>query len=365
MSARPGRAAVLLALVAGAAACGHKGPPVPPLPRFPMTPAEVSFRQRDDAIEVAASYRLVGLDGSAIRPPVDAELLYTQPRSKDDTGGWDQPGREREFLRIAKPLALPPFDAAALGRAVQRRDRVPLGTGIPADQSLVLAVRVVEHRVPSFPSRRIVLTPASPPLAPLESLITVPEEKGVRLQWTPPADGRGRFVRLYRHLAGTPEPWTAWRIVDAASGGFLDETAHYGEDVTYAATVSVNESEVAVESAPRVTTVQYRDIFPPLPPSDIGAAPESRSIHVFWYPGGSPDEAAALVERQAEGEPGFREIGRVEAPESFFNDEHVDPAQRYRYRVIALDRAGNPARAAGPTDWLSPVGPTGPAERKP
>lgn len=365
MTTRVCRVGVLLALAAGAAACGHKGPPVPPLPHFPMTPSDVSVRQRDDALEVTASYRLVGLDGGAIRPPVGAELLYTQPRTASDTGGWDQPGREREFLRIAKPLALPAFDAAALGTAVARRDRVPLGTAIPADQALVLAVRVVDHRVPSFPSRRLVLTPARPPLPALEALLTVPEEKGVRLQWPPPADGRGKFVRLYRHLAGTPEPWTAWRIVKAAEGGLLDETAHYGDDVTYAATVSANDGDVAVESAPRTTTVQYRDVFPPFAPSDIGAAPESRSIHVFWYPGGSPDEAGALVERQVEGEPGFREIGKVEAPESFFNDENVDPTRRYRYRVIAVDRAGNQARAAGPTDWLSPVGPTGPDGRTP
>ncbi|MBP1611798.1 MAG: hypothetical protein H6Q01_461, partial [Acidobacteria bacterium] len=68
---------------------------------------------------------------------------------------------------------------------------------------------------------------------------------------------------------------------------------------------------------------------------------------------GAPDENAWIVERQREGEPEFTNRGRAEAPDAFFLDDAVEPAARYRYRVLAEDASGNRSAPVGPTEWVA------------
>ncbi len=339
--------------VAAAAGCGHRGPIAPPLPRWPNPPQEVGWRQRGERLEVNAKYQLLGLEGRRLRPPVRADVLRVTPKNAGDMAGWDTPAREHEFARTATPVALAGFAAADLGQTVVKTDDLALAQLGPPGPA-VLALVVQDKSARSTLSPRVTLIPAVPPLAPLAVFEAAPEEKGVRLRWRAADDARVHVVRIYRWKEGAAAPWTPWRVAPAADGQTFDDAAQYGDDLNYEATAARDEKDVPVESSPvRVPLVAYRDVFPPAPPRDLDAVAETGRIRVLWRPGGSPDEAATIVERQEEGEEAFRRVATVETPDSFFTDADVKPERRYRYRLIAVDKLGNQTAPVGPTEWVS------------
>ncbi len=415
---------VVLALgpVVLATGCGHRGHPVAPAPSLPATPREARFRQRGGALDAAATYPVERLGPRRLKPPAAPALLYLVPRSPGDLTGWDTPAREREFVRDAGAWGFPAFDDAAVGSSVSRVDTLVLeklgeprvhpsrrhlqplpGAGAATTETpkaVVVAVALEDAIGRSLPSARAVLRPVVPPLPALQGFAATPEETGVRLAWTPPADTRAPKVAVWRRLASESEAWDPWRVVDASAGSLLDETARYGDDLVYAA-AALREAtggeagEVpAISEFSRVDTIAFRDVFPPLPPSDLDAVAEAGAVRVFWFPGGSADEARARVERQVEAAPGpagraapdpagraapdptgsaapqpadsaapeppWTPVAVVDAPESYALDRDVVPERRYRYRVTVEDRAGNPAAPAGPSPWVSPRPPEPP-----
>jgi hypothetical protein len=203
----------------------------------------------------------------------------------------------------------------------------------------------------------VILDGRRPPLEPLESFEASAETDAIVLSWAG-AGGDATHVRLYKRVAGSPEPWKAWKVVPIDAGEYRDGGVSYGQDLVYAASASfadLGASKAPVESTlSRELTLLYRDVFPPRPPEAVDAVSIEQRIRVLWNPGRSEDERLALVERQAEGDEDWIEIGRVELPETFFVDTDVRVGERYRYRVTGVDAAGNAGEPAGPTAWVEP-----------
>lgn len=337
--------------------CGHRGAPIPPLPHLPEPPRNVEWRQRADRLEWSAAFRLRALEGGKLKPPVRPVLLALQPRHPDDLSGWDSETREHEFLRDGREIPSAPFAPSAVqsGAEEKRAEGLALGQ-IDSTGPVVLALALVDRSSRSTPSPRLVLRPAIPAL-PVPSKVEIRGEvDGVRLIWTAPEDRRVKKIRVYRWRGTDPEPWTPWQTIEAAETEIFDREARYGDLLNYAVAYGGDEGiGVAIESAlKRVPAFEYRDLFPPEPPRDVDAVAETLRIRVLWYPGHSPDDRGAAVERQTEGEEDWKRLGVVEVPESFFEDRGVVVGKRYRYRVVALDRAGNQAQVVGPTAWVTP-----------
>jgi hypothetical protein len=342
---------VLLTLALVAFGCGHRGPPTPPLPHLPERPQEVHWRQRGDELQLEARYTLRIVGGGALRPPARPEILLTT--SSAGTGSsWTASNRDREFRRVAKPLALPPFPADAASPAA-RRDAVPLAT-LPEAPELVLALTLADERARSLASPRVVLAPLRPALPAMTTLTAETRENGIELRWAAPEDARAETVRIYRWSPPAGEPWEPFRTVAAKEGLFLDEGPRYGETIVYLVAFARSGAQGTVEGLPQqLAPIDYQDRFPPAPPRDLDAVAEAGRIRVLWYPGGAPDERTWIVERQREGESEFVERGRSEAPDAFFLDDAVEPGMRYRYRVLAQDASGNGSTPVGPTDWVA------------
>ncbi len=344
-------AAALLPLALAAFGCGHRGPPTPPLPHFPEPPREVRWRQRGDELQLEARYALRIVGGGALRPPARPEILFTTSGAGQGSS-WTAANRDREFRRVARELALPPF-APDAETPTTRRDAVPLTT-LPEAQELVLALTLSDERARSLASSRAALTVLRPTLPVMTTLAAEPREHGIELRWTAPEDARAEAVRIYRWSPPAGEPWEPLRTVVAKTGVFLDEAPRYGETVVYLAAFAGAGTQLPVEGPPQqLAAIDYQDRFPPAPPRDLDAVAEAGQIRVLWYPGGAPDEKSWIVERQRDGEPEFVERGRAEVPDAFFLDDAVDPAARYRYRVLAEDVSGNRSAPVGPTDWVA------------
>jgi hypothetical protein len=320
----------------------------------PTRPDDVVFRQRHDQLEIRARVAVTGLEQRPLEPPVRPVLLAFVAKTPELAEGWDRSARDREFVRTARPFPLEPFPEGSAGRTVELRRDVPIAT-FPEAAALVLALSIEDRRGRSLPSARQVLVPADPPLPPVGALDHRVLERGVELSWQPPEDERVERVRIYRRVDEEPFEPTPWRRPDASAGKIVDEAARFGQTLRYRFVAARVDEDVPVESAPReLGPIDYRDVFPPRPVVDLEAVPASGAIRVLWFPGGSPDEVAARVERQAEGETGFRAVGRVALPDADFTDTEVDPDRRYRYRVLAVDAAGNASTPAGPSGWVSP-----------
>lgn len=314
----------------------------------------MGWRQRADQLEVHAKYQLLALEGQRLRPPVRPVVLYVAPKNAGDLAGWDTASREHEFARTAHAAPLDEFAAAELGKTMVQTNGLS-SARLEAPGPVVVALVVQDKSSRSTLSPRATFIPAKPALAPLATFTVTPEEKGVRLVWSAPDDARVHTVRIYRWNDGSPTPWEVWRSVPVSAGESFDESARYGEDLNYEAAAAGDEKDVPVEAAPaRAPMIAYRDTFPPAPPRDLDAVAETGRIRVLWRPGGSPDEAATIVERQTEGEEDYHRLGTVETPDSFFADAEVVPDHRYRYRLISVDQLGNQTTPVGPTDWVSP-----------
>lgn len=355
MSRRP---ALLLGAAAAALlvapACGKKGAPIPPLPRIPQTPQATVWRQRGDALEFRARYELRRLQGQPLRPPARPALMVVPAVTESELSGWSGAGREREFIARATMVDLPLFATGELGTMTLRADSVAVadivGDGQPG---AALALSLLDRRARSLPSPRVTLAPVLPPLAPLETFTARPEESRVVLNWSG-VDERAGTVRIYRRVDGQGDAWRPWRSVPAGAGEAVDEGVRYGQELVYAAVVA-QEGGVPVESAPvEATPIDYRDVFPPAPPRDVDAFALTGTVRLLWTPGGSPDADRVVVERQSEGEESFAEIGVVTGRDAFYVDEDVEPAGRYRYRLVAVDASGNRSAPTAATDWVSP-----------
>ena len=350
------RALFVLLLVVLAGSCGRKGAPRPPTPHVPLTPENVVFRQRGADLEVRATLRLAGVGGRELEAPVRPVLLAFTAPNQQLAQGWDRSSRAREFLRLATPIPLEPLTPGEDQGGVVRNTL----RSVPVDQFkenafVVLALSLEDRRGHSLPSRRQVFAPTKPPLAPLASVREKVTEGGVALEWGASEDERVNSVRVYRSVNDGAFPARPWREVSASEGRVFDGGVSYGQDLSYRLVAALTSSGIPVESAPvERGPIAYRDVYPPDPVLDLEAVPATGAVRVLWFPGGSPDEAAARVERQAESEQGFSLLARVALPDADYADSDVEPGGRYRYRVLALDAAGNASEPAGPTAWVSP-----------
>ena len=350
------QACFFLALSAAAVGCGHRGPPRPPLPKVPRSPSDVTWIQRGDRLEISARVDLRDLEGRPLRPPVSLVLLVFPAPTPQLASGWSSPSRDREFLRIAQARPFPPLKAPGDQPSRPRKLRETADfTTFGAAEAYVLALSLEDARGRSIPSTRRVFIPASPALPPPDELRVLPEEEGVRVSWVWPKDARIRVMRLFRRIEGKGEEWQCWKEAERDVTEVFDESVRYGQELSYAAASAIVQGDVPVESLlVKTPALKYRDLFPPAPAQDLEAVAESGRVRVLWFPGGSPDERLARIERQEEGSTQWREVGQVLVPDTDFEDAATEQGHRYRYRVTTVDQAGNEAPPAGPTRWVSP-----------
>jgi hypothetical protein len=344
-------------LVALSSGCGHRGARVAPLPRVPETPREVVWRQVGDRLEARASFVLSAIGGRSLRPPVRPVLLILPATTPALASGWGSPGRAREYARLATPIMLEPLDETTGEKTVSASISVPVGQLGGADV-VVVALAVADARDGSMPSDRRSIRLARPALERPARLSLDEEERGIRLAWTAPTDDRVAAAVVYRIQDGSDTAWEPWRVVPADQQSAFDDSASYGGRYRYELAWSSDVGAPIVQServrAPEVGFLEYTDVYAPLPPRQIDAVAETERIRVFWFEGGSEDEREVVVERQTEGEGGFREIGRVAVPDAWFEDRLVEQSVRYRYQAYGVDGNGNASERAGPTGWVSP-----------
>lgn len=280
------------------AACGYVGDPLPPSLHIPVAVTDLRAEQRVDRLEVRFTLPELTTDNAGIRRLQDIELL------------GEAAGSERRIpvtQTAPGPVEVSVPVAGWGGQTVSFRVRSQGIRGRWSDWSEAVTVAV-----------------AQPVLAPVVTAEAT--SAGVKLSWAAAAGERYLVFRV------APGETTATQIGESTDASYLDASAVFNQSYTYQVRSAGSPLSRPVEITPR-------DIFAPPAPAGVSAVEASGAVQLSWNPVEAADLAAYQVYR-AEGEgPFVRTGGRLTAPS--FNDRDVRPGVSFRYRVTALDLAGN------------------------
>jgi len=329
----PLRLALLLCVVA-LAGCGKKGDPLPPGTHVPAPVRD--FRAVARGPEVRLTWRAPAGNEAGNEPAdVAGYLLY-----REDVAARLASGCECRQWELFDTVDLE-YPANAFVRGDRVEYILPLA-GFERRGLFAFTVAAKSHfdvASTMAPEQVVNLTPPPPRV---RGLAADAGERTVRLSWRPSAGATA--YRVYRFAPGAPLPLAP--ITTLPGPPWLDQTVRMGERYAYVVS-AIGAGEPPPESRPsEVVIAAPRDRTPPPPPSHLVAIPVPGEVRLSWQP---PAEKVAFyrVWRTAgigEGSP----IGRVPGERTTFTDTSVEPGGRYRYRVIAIDGAGNESK---PSAW--------------
>ncbi len=369
----------LLPVLLFAGACGKKGDPQPPLPKGPNAVSDLSVEQEgDDAVltfrfpdRLLTGAPLTDLQEIEVYRVVHAPSSLTSPRpagSPAPQGGSSStsvvvlPGAaerraatntrmaEEAFYQLAEKIATLPLAEIAdrtQGASVVYKDPLsPLFAKEKKPAPLAYAVISVRRGGARSPLSNIAsVTPDVAPEAPV-LLPAMPLEGRICLDWLPPQnDVLGRPVEVggyevYRRILPEEEYDRPLNPKPIPAASYVDVGAPYGTPLVYTVR-AVLATNPKVEGLPaEELAVIYRDIYPPGAPSHLDALSEGSRVRLVWSPVDAPDLAGYIVLR-AEGSAAPERLTKDPVVDPFFTDEAVGQGKRYRYTVVAIDRAGN------------------------
>jgi hypothetical protein len=391
-----GRGLLIVVLMAGAAACGKKGPPLPPLIRIPDQPADLVASRRGNAVAISFSVPDANTDGSspanldrievyAITAPANisdaeirsrGELIATIPVNpppepeeplRTVEGGINQ-GAEATLTEVLEPVLAQPTPADATDDTTEPEIeeqaavpafpsgllRLPLLLPPPAPVATrVYIVVPIGGRRTGEAARSVVPLGAAPPPPP-PARITYDEEE-VTITWAPPSTAPAGLLAPRRLSLAGPPP--AYHVYEAAleegqvaerrltenptpTPSFVDPRVTFGEQRCYTVRVLQNVGTLSLESealAPACVTLT--DTFAPAPPTGLTTVPSDGAISLIWDPSDADDLGGYIVLR---GEPGGTLSPITPAPVQDTSYRDVVPSgARVAYAVQAVDDEGN------------------------
>jgi hypothetical protein len=165
---------------------------------------------------------------------------------------------------------------------------------------------------------------------------------------TPPPPRHG--FRVYRRFEGAPFG-VPLNYQPQERRVFTDAAAPVGRTVCYVVR-AVGSVEPLIESAPsNEVCLEVRDVVPPAPPSGLAVVPRAGGLEVVWSPGGEAGLASYRIYRGVgDGEP--ERVGEVPAGTTTWLDTTGESGVLYRYRVSAVDAAGNEGAPSGSAEGI-------------
>ncbi|MBZ0112456.1 MAG: hypothetical protein K8J08_08355 [Thermoanaerobaculia bacterium] len=319
--------------------CGKKGDPLPPLRTIPNPTRDLAVTQQGDVLSLRMSYPSTTTDG-ALLPGLDAVELWQTVRPVADP---ERPPvvEAREFEATANRLLViqgPELLAATEG--AQLVSRLPL-SGLAEDpvQLHVFAIRSLATggELSAF-SNLVHLVPEPAPTPP-GNVSMEPGPEGILLHWDAPPEPLEGY-NIYRRPAQAHGYAAPLAFKPAESVEFLDETARFEQRYIYTVTAVSSRDPLRESSFSKEREVEYIDIFPPAPPSDLVALPRTGGADLVWRPSPDADTVGYVVYRA---DPGldFLRITPDPLTSPELTDAGLASGVTYRYQVSAVDGEGN------------------------
>lgn len=301
-------AALFLAALA-LAGCGYVGDPLPPALNIPERVTNLQAVEHGAVIRVRFTAPAYSGEKLPLKRLRQVEVLAGTDVFRREA----EPGAEVEYTFAAAPY---------VGREITVSVRTTGPTG----------------RV-SAPSNEVRLA-VIPPLRTPAAWSAEGVKEGVRVQWSEVRGGR-----VYRQAEGEKEP----RLLGQGEGAWVDESAEIGKTYVYRVQYTSGTAESELSEPRRFT---YTDTFPPAVPSGLQAVAGVDTIELNWDRNAETDLRGYHVYRADEAG-GFARIGDL-AVTNAFRDAKLQSGKRYRYRVTAVDQAGNESEPCNPIEVQAP-----------
>ena len=324
--------------------CGKKGPPLPPLRDVPAATTDLTLSQQGRNILFEMTYPATTVSGMVLGGIDSVQLfLLTKP-----AGEGEPPTADAAEMEAAGEILLSllgtDLQSSIVGDRIQLR--IPMQEPLPEEPTAnIFAVRTTKGLEESVFSNRVTLVPQEPP-SPPSDLATNPKAAGIELSWTSSVDAQGFDVfRRFATERGYGEPIAR---VPGDKTTYFDRKVKYGEQYIYMVrTVTGEDPEISSEQAGD-REVDYDDRFPPRLPRNFVALPEQGSVRLRWDPSPDPDATGYLVFRQDPRQSEFVQITTDPISGTEYLDRGLASGLTFRYRLQAIDGAGNQSRRSDP-----------------
>jgi len=308
--------------------CGEVGEPLYPALRVPSRVIDLTAVERGDHLDVHFTIPAMTTEGLVLK----------------EIGGVD--------LRIG-PSATTPFNLTAWANNATRAAAPPVDkpgsvtVHVPATQfigkDVIVSVRVANTRGRNSEWSNLAPVSVEQPLVTPSDFKAEASPQGVALTWSAP--GAMQF-HIYRKAEQETMPSV---LATASAPNYVDTTAEYGKTYEYYVE-SFRDKTVSDVAGP--VSITPKDTFPPHVPTGLTASAGLNSIELAWDRNPEPDFKEYRLYRSEAGGPFVQIAAGLEAPS--YSDHNIESGKHYRYRLTALDQAGNVSEPSEPVEAVAP-----------
>jgi hypothetical protein len=327
------------------AGCAKIAEPQPPEIRIPHPAVDLAARQLSDFVVLTFSKPERNTNGSQPTTLKSVEIF----RLAEDTAGALPPDQfVKKALRI-QSIPASRFAQYLRDNTFVVQDRFLTDRSAMYSHTFRYAVRFINNKNQNGgPSNQVSIMPIPIPLAPA-GLTYEPTESSIRLKWATPSENmdgskpaRVAGYNIYRSEDLDKFPSSPINPDPVQTPEFIDRNVRFDTTYYYAISIVGSMSKPFPESLPsEAIKVDYRDVFPPLPPKDFTAILQGDMVILLWAPSPSSDVTGYRLYRQERGKPDRQLVQPDLIRALSFRDTRVDPEKEYEYGIRAVDTHGN------------------------
>lgn len=311
------------------AACGTVGEPLYPALNIPTRVSDLVAVERGDRIDITFTIPPQTTEGRALNKIGSVDLrVGPSDAAPVNLDQWSSGADKVKVPPPEKPGPVPMIE-------------VPVRPFI--GKNVVVGVRLANAKGRNSEWSNLAPISVEEPLAKPSDLKAQAVSQGVSLTWNAP---QAQQFRLFRKSG---EEQTPALLATVTEPKYLDTTAEYGKAYAYYVQSMHGKTESDV-AGPEAITPQ--DVFPPQVPAGLAASAGLATIELAWDRNTEPDFKEYRVYRAQENGPFVQIAAGLEAPS--YSDHNIESGKRYRYRVTAVDQAGNMSEPSNPVEATAP-----------
>src|SRR5579864_6175394 len=312
-------------LVAG---CGSVGEPLYPALNIPQRVGDLVAVERGDQIAIYFTIPALTTEGLAVRAIGSVDLrIGINPPNGFNVDQWAAGAKKIDTPAPSQPG--------------------PVRLQIPAREfigkEILAAVRVGNNRGRMSTWSNVVVVNVETPLKKPSDFEARPSPEGVRLTWSAPNENS---FRIFRRADQEKEPSV---LTTADKPEYVDTSTEYGKPYEYYVQ-AIHEKAESDAAGPAAITP--KDIFPPAVPTGLSASAGVAAIELAWERNTEPDLKEYRLYRSEENEPFVQIAEGLEGPS--YSDRKIESGKHYKYRVVAVDQAGNLSEPSGTIEIIAP-----------